>query len=137
MAAMPVEAFADTFLADQSLVLCIVSLVTKDLLYQLQVFYYVVNGQNSKTSKTNQATHRGRGVDAFCLQAIQWFTKVTIQTMFIDLMLFTQIRKFAKELPYQQFLSSFCWIGFYAVLSKDTAQQATTKVMPDIFNYLS
>ena len=44
MAAMPVEAFADTFLADQSLVLCIVSLVTKDLLYQLQVFYYVVNG---------------------------------------------------------------------------------------------
>ena len=57
--------------------------------------------------------------------------------MFIDLMLFTQIRKFAKELPYQQFLSSFCWIGFYAVLSKDTAQQATTKVMPDIFNYLS
>ena len=35
MAAMPVEVFADARLADQSHVLCIVGLVTKDLLYQL------------------------------------------------------------------------------------------------------
>ena len=44
MAAMPVKAFADASLADQSHVLCIVGLVTKDLLFQLQVFYYVVDG---------------------------------------------------------------------------------------------